>query len=552
MRVRKPLFALQLVLLVSGLGLLAAACGGGGGGGSAQQSSGGARQGGTLRLSKSTDIDYVDPALAYFSDSWQLEYVTCAKLFNYPDAPAPRGTQVKPEVVDSYDVSPDGKTYTFRLKKTFRFQNGKPVDARSFMAAFTRDANPKMQSPATSYMHEIVGADDVINGKAKTISGITAPSQYVLRVRLTQQLPDFVARMTMPFFCPVLPTTPINPSGVNNPPGSGPYYVASRQVNRQIIVKRNPYYKGDRPHNVDQIVWEIGATLEACRLQTERDAVDYCVDGLPPASYRQVASKYGINKQGGQFFSNTLLGTRYFALNQARPSFRNNVDLRKAMNYAIDRPALVRAGGYLSGKPTDQILPPAMTKDARIYPIQGPDPSVAKKLATGHMPPGNSLTLYTANRGAAVVRAQVLQFNLKKIGIDVQVQQYARAVQHDKCGQRGAAFDVCDEGWIVDYADPVTFFSPLLDGTNIHATNNDNVSYFDDPHWNNEIQQAAKITDPSKRKDAYVKLDIGISKQAAPWASMMNINQNDLISSSTGCYLFHPVFLFDWAAACKK
>jgi ABC-type oligopeptide transport system substrate-binding subunit len=543
---------LQLGLLLTGLGLLAAACGGGGGG-TAQQGGGGTpTKGGTLRLSKSTDIDYVDPALAYFSDSWELEYITCSKLFNYPDAPAPAGTQVRPEVVNSYDVSGDGKTYTFKLKQTFRFQNNRPVDARSFVAAFNRDANPTMQSPATSYMHEIVGADAVIDGKAQTISGVTAPSQYTLRIRLTKPLPDFVSRLTMPFFCPILPSTPVNSKGVNKPPGSGPYYIASRQVNRQIIIKQNPYYKGDRPHNVEQIVWQIGPTLEACRLQVERDQIDYCVDGLPPASYRQVASKYGINKKNGQFYSNTLLGTRYFALNNARPSFDGNLQLRKAMNYAIDRPALVRAGGYLSGKPTDQILPPALTKNASIYPIQGPDLALAKKLASGHMPPGDKLVLYTANRGAAVVRAQVLQFNLKKLGIDVEVQQFARAVQHDKCGQRGEPFDVCDEGWIVDYADPVTFFQPLLNGANIHATNNDNVAYFDEPRWNREIEDAARLTGGQQRKDAFEKLDIGISKQAAPWASMSNINQNDLVSKSTGCYLFHPVFLFDWASACKK
>src|SRR5262245_22267564 len=115
------------------------------------------KKGGTLRLSKSTDIDYIDPAVAYFSDSWGFEFVTTARLFTYPDKAGAPGTQVIPEVVGSYTVSKDGKTYTMKLKKTYRFQTGAAVTARSYALAFNRDADPKMQSPATSYLHEIVG-----------------------------------------------------------------------------------------------------------------------------------------------------------------------------------------------------------------------------------------------------------------------------------------------------------------------------------------------------------------------------------------------------------
>ena len=367
---------------------------------SAPAKAGAVKAGGTLRLSKSTDIDYVDPALAYFTDSWELEYITTARLFSYPDKPGSAGAQVIPEVVQTYTVSKDGKTYTFVLKKTYKYNTGRTIGPADFAYAFNRNADPKMQSPATAYMHEIVGADAVTDGKAQSISGITAKGN-VLTIRLTRSLPDFLARLTMPFFTPLPPGTPHDPDGINNPAGSGPYYIASRQVNRQLIIKRNTNYKGPRPHNVDQIVWTIGPTLEACRLETEQNQVDYCVDGIPPASYKEIADKYGIKGAtgNGQFFFNPQLGTSYFALNNDRPAFKNNLSFRKAVNNAIDRPALVRAGGYLGGKRTDQILPPAMTKDVNVYPLKGANPTVAKKLAAGHMPPGNQLTLYTANRG---------------------------------------------------------------------------------------------------------------------------------------------------------
>ena len=79
------------------------------------------------------------------------------------------------------DGSKDGKTQTIELKRTYRFHTGRPVRAANFVAAFNRDADPKLGSPATAYLREIVGADAVIDGKARTIAGVRALGPYALR-----------------------------------------------------------------------------------------------------------------------------------------------------------------------------------------------------------------------------------------------------------------------------------------------------------------------------------------------------------------------------------
>ena len=319
-----------------------------------------AKPGGTLRLSRFSDVDSVDPALAYTGWSWMLEFATCAKLFNYPDKAGAAGTRVIPEVVPTWRVSKDGRTYTFELKKTFRFHTGNAVTARSFADAFNRTANPRMQSQATRFMHEIVGADAVLEGRAKTISGVRVLGRYRLRIGLTKPLGDFTARLTLPFFCPLLPNTPIEPAGINDPPGSGPYYVAERVVNQRIVLKRNPFYRGGRPANVNEVMWTIGESREACRLATEQDRIDYCViNGLPVSAHRELADRYGINRKSGQFFYKTVLSTSFFAFNHDRRAFRGpgQIPLKKAINYAIDRPALARRFGFLGGRRTDQMLP---------------------------------------------------------------------------------------------------------------------------------------------------------------------------------------------------
>ena len=509
------------------------------------------QEGGTLRLSKSTDVDYVDPALAYFTDSFgMIGYATCAKLYNYPDAEGDAGTLVRPEVAAAFpEVSRRGRTHTIRVRRGFRFHTGELVTARSYARAFNRNANPKMQSPATSYMHEIEGVDQMLDGKAKRISGVRTPDAYTLVIRTTKPVPDFVARLTMSFFCPVAVGTPIEPDGINDPAGSGPYYVAERVVNRRMVLKRNPFYRGDRPRNFAQIVWTIGPSLESCRLMVERDETDYCVDGVPPTAYKELADKYGVNK--GRFFFNLILGISYFALNHDRPAFKNNLPLRKAINYALDRPSLVRAGGYLGGIRTDQILPPALGSDADLYPLQGPDVEKARALARGHMPRDPELVLYTSTRGARGVRAQLLQYQLKQIALDVQIRTL-RGIQHQSCSNRFDEFDLCDEGWLVDYPDAVTFFDPLLNGERIQATGNSNTSYFNDPDVNRRIERIKQMPIGDRRRRAWAQLDVDVMRDKAPIAPFLVLANRDFVSKSVGCYLFHPVMQFDLAAACPR
>src|SRR5581483_1151025 len=150
-------------------------------------------------------------------------------------------------------VSKDGRTYTFTVHSGWKSNAGETLTAANFAAALNRDLNPKMQSPAVPFItgaSGIVGAQDVADGKAATASGIKASGQK-LTITLLQPDGSFLAKMAMNFFCAIPKGTPLTADGVNTIDSFGPYYVASRQVGRTIIVKQNPNYKGPRPHNVD-------------------------------------------------------------------------------------------------------------------------------------------------------------------------------------------------------------------------------------------------------------------------------------------------------------
>ena len=112
--------------------------------------------GGTLNVDLPNDVDYTDPALDYLSTGWEIEYATCLKLMNYPDANGAKGSQLVPEAAVGFPkVSNSGKTYDFNVKVGYtKFSNGQKVTAANFKAAIDRDADPNMQSPAVPFFSD--------------------------------------------------------------------------------------------------------------------------------------------------------------------------------------------------------------------------------------------------------------------------------------------------------------------------------------------------------------------------------------------------------------
>src|SRR4249919_2435007 len=219
-----------------------------------------AKRGGTVVVDMTTDVDYIDPQLSYYGETWKLEGATACKLFNWPDKEGTAGAVATPEVAAGLPlVSKDGKTYTFTIRKGFRFSNGRPVSAKSFADAFNRFANPRMQSTGVQFLDIVKGAQAVINGDSGSISGVKASGSKLV-VQLTKASPDFLARTTMPFLQAIDPTLAgqIDANGVNEYASCGPYYFAARTPNRSITLKKNPNYGGKRGANVDTIQVNIG------------------------------------------------------------------------------------------------------------------------------------------------------------------------------------------------------------------------------------------------------------------------------------------------------
>jgi peptide/nickel transport system substrate-binding protein len=549
---RKVLCISMGVLLASVLLVSATGCGGGG-------KSAGGKAVSTLRINLHTDTDYTDPALAYYQVSWQFEYATCLKLLNYPDKAGAPGLQLTPEAAQSMPtVSSDGKTYTFTIKSGFKFSppSTEEVTAETFRHVIERVLHPKTQSPGTSFVGDIAGADAYIGGKAKQISGVKV-SGNKLTITLSKVAPDFLSRIAMPFFCAIPTSTPINPKGERAVPSAGPYYIASYTPKRRIVIKKNPNYGGDRERNVDVIDYKVGVEQDQSVLEIKQGKADYVADGVAPGQIAQLIAQYGpespaAKKGEQQYFINPLLGFSYLAINTSRPNY-DNVKVRQAISYAIDRPTLIQQGGPRTGTPADQYLPPRMPgyKDVQIYPLDAPDVATAKKLMTesGVKTPINAV-LYTATSSPGPEVAQVLQQNLKQIGINVQIKQFERAVQFEKEGTKSEPFDLGNEGWLADYADPYDFINILLSGDTIQDTGNVNFAYFNNPEFNKRMEDAARLSGQA-RADAFAQLDADIARDQAPLASWSYILNPDFFSARIGCQIW-SAYTMDLTQLCLR
>jgi peptide/nickel transport system substrate-binding protein len=514
-----------------------------------------AQAGGTFRYSLDTDIDHVDPALAYLWTSWEIEYATCSMLLSYPDAPAPRGARLVPDAAAAMPtISSDGKAYTFRLRRDRRFSDGSRVTALSFKHALTRVLHPDMKSPGQAFFKDILGAKAFIDREARTVVGVIVLRGNRLRIRLKRRAPDLLARLAMPFACPVKPVTPTYSGGVKTPlPGSGPYYIAEWVPRRSLVLRRNRFYRGPRPHNVGQILYDIGLPMSTIRLNVEEGRTDH--GPVPAAAHAQLGPRYGVRRRSpGRYFVNPRAMVRYLAFNHERELFGKlgggpgaglgNVPLKRAVNFAIDRFAIATQYGAYAGMITDQYLPPTVRgfRQAAIYPVR-PDLARARALAAGHTRSGKG-RFFACRSGPCIPIAQIVQANLRAIGVDMDIAicpgfPCSRSV-------RGAPFDLSMEVWTLSYFDPQAFMF-LFDGRTIQPSENTNVSYFDWSTYNRRFAQASTLTGQA-RYSALGKLDVDLARNAAPIAAYLNDNARRFFSARVRNFFEHPVYGLDLPA----
>ncbi|HEX3225957.1 MAG TPA: ABC transporter substrate-binding protein [Gaiellaceae bacterium] len=544
-----------------GVALIAAGCGGGGsssGGGSSTGSTGTTSSSGkafaNFRIAYDTGIDYLDPSLSYTVQGWSILWNTYLPLLGYKHVNGPDGATLVPYLAkDMPKVSADGKTYTFTLRKGLKYSDGTAVKASDFPKTIERDY--AVNSPGVGFFSNIVGTDSIAKTGKGTISGITAnDAAGTITIHLKDPQGDFEYIMATEFAAPVPPNSPKKDSSTNPLPSTGPYMIQSYKPNKSVIIVRNPNFDaslfgGNVPAgNPDKMTISILGDAGVALTGTLKGQYDYDFYQPPNDRLAELQSKYS-----NQIKVYTPANTFYYFMNNRVAPF-NNVKVRQAVNYAINREALVRIYGGLA-TPTENVLPPTYPqyKKLNLYPY---NVAKAKQLIKAAGATGAKVTVWTSDNESrrAPEAGQYLQGVLKAIGLNATLKEIHAAVYWTTVGNQATKSQIGFADWFQDYPHPLDWFDVLLNGDRITQTHNNNYSNFDDPSVNSKIAELKKQpTLTASVNSQWASVDKAAMQQAA-WAPYINQQGIDTFNSDIdlGCYVFNVLYQFDFATICKK
>ncbi|RUY77526.1 ABC transporter substrate-binding protein, partial [Mesorhizobium sp. M7A.F.Ca.CA.001.10.2.1] len=215
-----------------------------------------AKQGGAITITYKDDVATLDPAIGYDWQNWSMIKSLFDGLMDYE----PGTTNLKPDLAESYEISPDGKTFTFKLRHGVKFHNGREMTADDVKYSLDRVTNPKTQSPGAGFFGSIKGYDDVAAGKAGSLSGVTVVDPYTVKFELTRPDATFLHVMAINF-SHVVPKEEVEKYGADfgkHPVGTGAFKLAEWTLGQRIVFERNAdYWHKGLPH-LDKITFEIG------------------------------------------------------------------------------------------------------------------------------------------------------------------------------------------------------------------------------------------------------------------------------------------------------
>jgi ABC-type transport system substrate-binding protein len=392
----------------------------------------------------------------------------------------------------------------------------------------------------------------VAAGKATVAAGVVARGNTLV-VRLTRPAPDFSHRVASTYFCAVPPTLPVDPEGAGAYPAAGPYYVTEYRRGERVVIRRNPFYGGRRPHHVNGFDVDLRAASPQEVLQrVDRGDADWghTLSGIYFDPALRLVDKYGLNR--GQLFLKPGLTMRMLAFNLSRPLFRNNPDLRRAVNFALNRRALVATGGSLVSRPSDQYLPTILPgfRDADVYPLEKANLQRARELANGSLRDAKAV-LYVNSSPLPMAIGHLVRQQLAEIGLEVEVRgipiHSASAAYFSKLATPGEPWDIAFGLWSPSYIDPFAYINLLFDRRFVGASN---FTRFASTSFDKQMRRAARLPQGSNRDSAYAALDVRLARSLAPIAAVDFLNEPTLVSTRVGCIVLRPVL--DLTAVCLK
>src|SRR6476659_4594225 len=445
----------------------------------------------TLIDSRDTyDPRSLDPALSTDVPTGRaVGYVFDGLVRFTPDA------QVVPGLAKTWEVSPDGRTYTFHLRTGVKFHDGRPFAAKNVVSTFQRVLDPKTKGGRGWPLFPIKGAEDFAGGKGSSITGLAAPTDTTVVITLKEPYSIFPKMLAMPVNS-IVPDNAGSDFG-QKPIGTGPWKFVEWKHDDYLKFAKNPNYF-DGPPKADSLMARIIPEMSTATAEFDAGNVDVLT--VPD----ETGKSWQADPDKSKLLSSApALRFWYVAINTTRGPLADP-RVRQALNYAVDVNTILSAVMAGRGTVANGVVPPSLGGADAARKGYGHDVAKAKQLlaAAGH-PNGIDVELWAATTDQSPRLSQAIQANLAEAGIRAKiVQRDASSVR--EAARKGAS-DLYVKEWWADYPDAENFLFPLLHSKNKGPGGN--VSFYSNSKFDALIDQAQHEQDESKRNALYTQAD---------------------------------------------
>ena len=413
-----------------------------------------------------------------------------------------------PDIARSWEISDDGRTYTFKLRDDVRFHDGREVKAGDVKYSFDRACDPATRSrTAATYLGDIVGVEEVLAGKATEISGVRVIDDYTLEVTIDAPKSYFLSKLTYSTGL-VVDRANVESGGEwwHSPNGTGPFKLGQWDENSLLVLERNELYYGEMAE-VDSVVFWLWGGVPMNMYETGQidvssvyiDYIDKVTDTVGPF-YRDLAVVPELS-----FY--------YIGFNCTKPPF-DDINIRRAFSQAVDKDKLVSLVFRDMAKRADGILPPGMPGFNENLSGLDYDVDRAKALIksssygdVSNLPP---ITITTSGWGGLIsgeLEAVVNEWR-QNLGVEVRVRQLEpqRFLYHLK-QEKDEMYHI---GWIADYPHPQNFLDILF-----HSDTDNNYGEYSNPEVDALLERAGVEIDFERSLGLYQQAEQMVVEDAA-------------------------------------
>lgn len=532
----------RVIAIAAGMALALglSACGGGsgsGGGGAAAFNAGvgkvynaSDKKGGTLTFANEEDWDSLDPGDTYYGYSWNFVRNYGRSLVTFKAAPGAQSNQLVPDLAESLGKpSPDAKTWTYKLRKGVKFEDGTPVTSKDVKYAIARSLDKDVLVNGPTYFNDVLdlkGYQGPYKDKDKTMAKFTAvetPDDQTIIFHLNKPFSGFDYLAMLPSTIPVPAAKDTGTNYKKHVVSTGPYMFDTNELGKQFTLKRNPYYdpKTDpdtgRKALPDKIQVDVNVNQDDIDNRLQAGDLDVAVSGLgvQPQTRAKILANPDLKKNADSGYQARTWFTSMS--NDVKPF--DNIHCRKAVMYATDHSAYLRAYGGKSGGDIATNMMPQMIPGAEKFdlyefeskPSGDLDKARDELKLCGH-PDGFSTNIsYRQGRNQEKQTAVNLQEALDRVGIKLEIKPYPQNdygkiyagntsfVQKNNLGLRVY-------GWGADWNDGYGWWEQIVDSRVIRPAGNTNFNV-NDPGIDKLLDSALAQLDPKKRETIWGQID---------------------------------------------